>query len=600
MDANGGEAIGECGGGVSDVNEEMNAEEVGGDEVQEEHLPEGEPGFDLGADDILNQVWNSVEDAYEFYRRYGRVNGFGVRKGDSDKDSHGNVVRYRFFCNKEGLREIKHYNRIDRQRGHKAETRTGCKAMLSIYLEKSEQKWKVRKVVLDHNHDLAPVGMSYLIRSHHKMTDAAKAHIDGMHAYGIGTSKILGHMDGMSGGYSLLGFLKKDAYNYADKMRRSRIADGDANATLVYLEGKAAIDPMYVARYNLTKDERLGNMVWADGNSRSDFQCFGDVLAFDSTYRKNRYKRPVVIFSGSNNHKQTTIFGFGLLIDETVSSYTWMLQNLLEVMCQKKPCVVVTDGDKAMIKAVKSVLPEATHRLCAWHVEKNVTSNVKDERLRSLFKRWLYMDMEVNEFEEDWAAAIEEFGLQDSSWARHMHEKRKLWANAYLRDKFCAGFRTTSRCEGINAVVNKFSKSSHTILELVQNLELVVREYRNKEMLLQFNSIYTTPVMTTCLRSIEIAAASVYTREFFADVRKEIEGAGAVNLLTKKRCLNTTVYYLEEYEKPDVQVMAAFGRGTGKLNCQCFFWEKNGYPCRHMFFVMKAEHLREIPERLVL
>ncbi|RYR47326.1 hypothetical protein Ahy_A07g033261 [Arachis hypogaea] len=327
MDANGGEAIGECGGGVSDVNEEMNAEEVGGDEVQEEHLPEGEPGFDLGADDILNQVWNSVEDAYEFYRRYGRVNGFGVRKGDSDKDSHGNVVRYRFFCNKEGLREIKHYNRIDRQRGHKAETRTGCKAMLSIYLEKSEQKWKVRK---------------------------------------------------------------------------------------------------------------------------------------------------------------------------------------------------------------------------------------------------------VNEFEEDWAAAIEEFGLQDSSWARHMHEKRKLWANAYLRDKFCAGFRTTSRCEGINAVVNKFSKSSHTILELVQNLELVVREYRNKEMLLQFNSIYTTPVMTTCLRSIEIAAASVYTREFFADVRKEIEGAGAVNLLTKKRCLNTTVYYLEEYEKPDVQVMAAFGRGTGKLNCQCFFWEKNG------------------------
>ncbi|RYR65083.1 hypothetical protein Ahy_A03g011074 [Arachis hypogaea] len=423
----------------------MNAEEVGGNEVQEEHLPEGEPGFDLSADDILNQVWKSVEDAYEFYRRYGRVNRFGVRKGDSGKDSHSNVVRYQFFCNKEGLREIKHYNRIDRQRGHKPETRTGCKAMLSIYLEKSEQKWKVRKVVLDHNHDLAPVGMSYLIRSHRKMTDAAKAHIDGMHAYGIGTSKILGHMAGMSGGYSLLGFLKKDAYNYADKMRRSRIADGDANATLVYLEGKA-----------------------------------------------------------------------------------------------------------------------------------------------------------VNEFKEDWAAAIEEFGLHDSSWARHMHEKRKLWVKAYLRDKFCARFQTTSRCEGINAVVNKFSKSSHTILELVQNLELVVHEYRNKEMLLQFNSIYTNPVMTTCLRSIEIAAASVYTRELFAYVRKEIEGAGAVNLLTKKRCLNTTVYYLEEYEKPDVQVMAAFGRSTGKLDCQCFFWEKNGYPCRHMFFMMKAAHLQEIPERLVL
>ncbi|XP_016178584.1 protein FAR1-RELATED SEQUENCE 5-like [Arachis ipaensis] len=352
----------------------MNVEEAGGDEFQEEHLPEGGQGFDLSTNDILNQVWESVEDAYKFYRRYGRVNGFRVRKGDS-------------------------------------ETRTGCKVMLSIYLEKSEQKWKDRKVVLEHNHDLAPVGMSHLIQNHRKMTDAAKAHIDGMHAYGIGTSKILGHM----------------------------AADGDATATLIYLEGKAAADPMYVACYNHTKDERLGNMVWADGNSRSDFQCFGDV---------------------------------------------WMLQNLLEVMCQKKPCVAVTDGDKAMIKAVKSVLPEATHRLCAWHVEKNVTSNEKDERLRSLFKHWLYVDMEVHEFKEDCAQAIEEYGLHNSSWARHMHKKRKLWANGYLRDKFYAGFQTMTRCEGIIAMVNKFSKSSHTIFKLVQNLELVLREYRNKEMLL--------------------------------------------------------------------------------------------------------------------
>ncbi|RYQ84730.1 hypothetical protein Ahy_B10g104206 [Arachis hypogaea] len=179
--------------------------------------------------------------------------------------------------------------------------------MLSIYLEKSEQKWKDRKVVLEHNHDLAPVGMSHLIQNHRKMTDAAKAHIDGMHAYGIGTSKILGHM----------------------------AADGDATATLIYLEGKAAADPMY-----------------------------------------------------------------------------------------------------------------------------------------------------VHEFKEDCAQAIEEYGLHNSSWARHMHKKRKLWANGYLRDKFYAGFQTMTRCEGIIAMVNKFSKSSHTIFKLVQNLELVLREYRNKEMLL--------------------------------------------------------------------------------------------------------------------
>ncbi|RYR09935.1 hypothetical protein Ahy_B05g078380 [Arachis hypogaea] len=296
----------------------------------------------------------------------------------------------------EGLRGIRHYDKIDKQGGHKPETRTGCKAMLSIYLEKSEYKWKVRKVVLEHNHDLAPVGMSHVILNHHKMIDATKAHTDGMHEYGIEMSKFLGYMVGMSRGYSLLGFLKKDAYNYTDKMRRSRIANVDANATLVYFEGN------------------------------------------------------------------------------------------------------------------------------------------------------------VQEFEDDWVQVIEEYGLHERSWVRHMHEKRKLRVNAYLSEKFCAEFWTTSRSKRINVVVNKFSKSSHTILELVQNLELVVREYWNKEMLLQFNSTYTNSVMTTCLRSIETATARVYTRELFSEVKKEIEGAGAVNLAMKKRCLNTTVYYIEKYKKPDV------------------------------------------------
>ncbi|RYQ83827.1 hypothetical protein Ahy_B10g102685 isoform A [Arachis hypogaea] len=451
----------------------------------------------LSVADLLKKAWDSVDDAYETYRKYGRCHGFGVRKGDSGKDCDGKLVRYRFFCNREGLRETKHYNRIDRRRMHKPETRTGCQAKLSVYLDENENNWKIGCL------------------------------------HGIATSKILGYMAGVAGGYSLFGFLKKDAYNYADKARWAKIVDGDANAALVYLEGKDDSDSMSVARYNMIADERLGNLIWADGASRSDYQYFGNVLVFDSTYRKNKYKRP-------------------------------------------KPLVVIIDGDIAMIKAVKEVLPEAIHRLCAWHVERNVTSNMKDENLKVLFKRWLYSEMEIAEFEADWEDVLEEFGLKDSLWANQMHEKRKMWANAYLSDKFCAGFLTTSRCEGINAFVNKFSKSTHSILEMSQNLELAVREYRNKEILLQFNCIHTVPVMTTCLKSIESVAARVYTREVFSDVKKEIEKARAVNLVRKRRCLNTMVYTLEEYRKPNMLIIACFGRASRKLECQCNIWRKMG------------------------
>ncbi|CAN0893467.1 hypothetical protein LINGRAHAP2_LOCUS18176 [Linum grandiflorum] len=40
----------------------------------------------------------------------------------------------------------------------------------------------------------------------------------------------------------------------------------------------------------------------------------------------------------------------------------------------KKPKVVVTDGDQAMLNAIKKVFPEAVNRQCAWHIRKNLKS----------------------------------------------------------------------------------------------------------------------------------------------------------------------------------------------------------------------------------
>ncbi|XP_052111564.1 protein FAR1-RELATED SEQUENCE 9-like [Arachis duranensis] len=366
--------------------------------------------------------------------------------------------------------------------------------------------------------------------------------------------------------------------------RDCRIADGDVNSAIVYLEGKASVDHMAMARYNLTKEGMLSNLFWADGMSRVDYQHFGDVLAFDSTYKKNKYRRLLVILSGANNHKQTTIFGFRIVLDETITSYKWMLENLLEVMCNKFPSVVVIDGDDAIIAAVTE----------------NVTSNGNEQMFRDLFSRWLYADMSIDDFEAEWAEAADEYELHDKLWAMQIYEKRKIWANAYLGDKFYAGFRTTSRCEGINSHVKKFLSSKHTILELVQNLELVLREYRNNEMVAQFNSIYNVPVMTTCLDPIEKCAAMVYTRTIFTNVKKEIDAVRALNFVSKQRVSMTVVYTMEEYSNPGKPVVTLIDINTTKLECRCNFCAREGIPCRHMFFVMKHEHLKTIPHRLIL
>ncbi|XP_057734697.1 protein FAR1-RELATED SEQUENCE 5-like [Arachis stenosperma] len=241
------------------------------------------------------------EDAYVVYKEFARARGFGVQKGDVGRVD-GVWVRRDFFYHRQRVRYPKHFDRPERVREEQLESRTNCKAKLKIYYDVHRSLWKVRTIVDDHNHDLAAAMFSYLLPSHRKMRNNDKAQVDSMKQFGIPTFKIMANMAGQSGG-------------------AARISDGDAAATISYLEGKADADLRTVAHYKRNAENRLGSLFWADGEMVSDYHLFGDVVAFDLTYKSNKYKKPLVVFSGSNHHKQTTIFGFTLLEDEEVHSY---------------------------------------------------------------------------------------------------------------------------------------------------------------------------------------------------------------------------------------------------------------------------------------
>jgi hypothetical protein len=162
---------------------------------------------------------------------------------------------------------------------------------------------------------------------------------------------------------------------------RENIKDDDVAASLNYLNAKSTTDPMLFCEYVVDSgNKRMKSLFWADGTSRSDYFCFGDVVAFDTTYQKNKHQYPLIIFSGFNHHSQTVIFGAALVSDETTETYKWVLNCFLKCMEMKHPKVVVTDGDGAMREAIKHVFPDSTHRLCAWHLNKNAGDNVKNSQ----------------------------------------------------------------------------------------------------------------------------------------------------------------------------------------------------------------------------
>ena len=117
---------------------------------------------------------------------------------------------------------------------------------------------------------------------------------------------------------------------------------------------------------------------------------------------------------------------------------------LLEAMDGKEPLSVITDSDKVMRNAIKSCLPKACHRLCAWHLERNVTSNVASTEFTKAFKDCMFADISVPQFELKWGSMVAKLQLEENAWVQKIYRKRTMWAVAYLRGKLFVGLRTTS------------------------------------------------------------------------------------------------------------------------------------------------------------
>ncbi|KAL4379141.1 hypothetical protein GQ457_02G023170 [Hibiscus cannabinus] len=226
---------------------------------------------------LVGIVFNPRDDAWEFYKDYAKNNGFNVCRSTTRHDVHGNVKAQGFCCTRGGVRR-KGVADSERKRATRAITRIECKA----------------KVIV-------------------KCTD--------------------------SGGFHNAGFIRKDLYHTLQKTEAAELCDGDVNALLAYFEFKKEQDNGLCIQQYVDDSGGLHNLFWCDSTSRSNYACFGDAIAFDTTYKGNVYDRPLIPIV--------------VLADETVDTFEWVLREFLEAMGKKPHVFFVTDGDRAMQRAIK-------------------------------------------------------------------------------------------------------------------------------------------------------------------------------------------------------------------------------------------------------
>ncbi|XP_062119438.1 protein FAR-RED IMPAIRED RESPONSE 1-like [Humulus lupulus] len=244
-------------------------------------------------------------------------------------------------------------------------------------------------------------------------------------------------------GYEKIPFTPKDLHNRISHASKVEFIGSNAGRAIRYLEHKADEDPGFFGQFSYNEDNCLLNLFWADGRCRSDYETYGHVVAFDSTYKTNSYGKPLLIWIGINNHYSTCILGFAILDNESGSSYKWATRAFLECMGGVLPKTIVTDGDEAIANTLQELMPDVPHRLCYWHLHNKHVLKVKDPSFASRFTKLVFWYYTKDEFEDKWCDLMKDFGIQGTEYAAKLYADKEKWAETFLRGNFFCGMTTT-------------------------------------------------------------------------------------------------------------------------------------------------------------
>ncbi|RYR29658.1 hypothetical protein Ahy_B01g054109 isoform C [Arachis hypogaea] len=240
-----------------------------------------------------------------------------------------------------------------------------------------------------------------------------------------------------------------------------------------------------------------------------------------------------------------------LIVDKTTDTYIWLMRQLMFAMKGKTPASIIIDGAMAIRNAVRDVFFEVRHRLCAWHLIQNATSNVENPSFTSKFKKIMLGDYEILVFKRKWVQLIEEFGFEDKLWVNNMYKEKHMCATAYIRGNFFAGFRTTSRYEGLHLVVARYVGSRYDLTSFVEHFQRCIAHLRFKKFNADYESTRGVPVMQTYIEFLERLATEVYTHEIFLLFRPFLSRVGSMQVLNVENHDDCLKYIVCKHGRPN-------------------------------------------------
>ncbi|KAK2986227.1 hypothetical protein RJ640_010061 [Escallonia rubra] len=323
---------------------------------------------------------------------------------------------------------------------------------MKIIYDRKKCKYYLSDFNGEHNHDLhAPICV-HLLRSQRNITESQAVEVDLAYDAGLTQKKAFDLFGVKSGGREHIGFLPLDQKNYLRTKRERGLQFGEVGSLLMSFKNQASQDPSFFNAFQLDSEEQITNIFWADGRMRIDYELFGDIVTFDTTFATNKDHRPLGVFIGFNHYREQVIFGASLLYDETQASFDWVFNTFFEAHKFKKPTTIFTDQDISMENAIHVVMPDVRHSLCTFHIMQNAIKHLgnlmkDDSCFLSDFKALMFEFEDVTKFEKEWEALFKNYKVRGNSWLERTYALKEKWARCYMKTTVTLGVRNKGRLE---------------------------------------------------------------------------------------------------------------------------------------------------------
>ncbi|XP_061364286.1 protein FAR1-RELATED SEQUENCE 5-like [Gastrolobium bilobum] len=549
-----------------------------------------------GYEPKIGMIFSNEDEAYDFYNDYAKFVGFTVRKSKYRRFADGSISQRTFVCGREGYRKLKDPSHVNKK--NRRETRTGCQAMICFKIEKDA--WVVYKFIPNHNHDLVKSCARAMLRSQRHVNEAYANMIEDMDNPGVKPCKVFSYFVEAARRVENVGFLKSDCLQSERSKNRNA---GDAQSVINHFRSSQANDPAFVYTMQVDHENRMTNFFWRDGISRIDYNHFGDVVIFDTTYRTNKYNMACAPFIGVNHHKQSVLFGCAFLFDETTESFIWLFESFLEAMGGLQPKTIFTDQCQAMANAIKRVLPESQHRLCLWHIGQNAANHLSyylgNSDFKVLFNRCLYNCGSEKEFEDVWTRLLTKVDISKCSWLKKIYDLRANWCPAFSKNYFSAGILSTQRSESMNNVFRTVTCKTMSLTQLVLRYEIFLERRRCSELQKDFECNQSTPPRVKQLTGMAAQVARVYTHVIFEEFYEELFESLSV-AIEKINESGTFFCYKLVKSGDDKQYFVTFESANCLVECSCKMFESVGLLCLHALKVLNFHNIFHIPSQYIL